>query len=163
MTIVASSRFHNVQRRLIILLAQCIKEPVARVSWGSYQPTAELTCPLPFNATEKPLKDLSLSYCRINLHFKTTLLNICLCESGTARESFTGSLLLRIAHKQGSMSQPNTDLVSLMIRCRPAQTHRSRAMCWWCVTCHGRPRCLQDKAAFGLVSTSLERGSLTKE
>lgn len=52
MTTVVSAAFQYVQQCSIILLTQYMKEPVVCVPQGSYRPTAELTCPPLFNATE---------------------------------------------------------------------------------------------------------------
>lgn len=54
MTVVSSSTSREVQQCSFILLTQYAKKPVVWISRGSYHPTAELTCPLLFIATENP-------------------------------------------------------------------------------------------------------------
>lgn len=75
-TIVARSRFqYGASGARLFDFHNCIKEPVACASQGSYQPTAALTCPLQFNATQKHRRTSLCLNCRINSHFNTSLAN----------------------------------------------------------------------------------------
>lgn len=148
------SYLHNMLRNLLCVYPKALITP--------QQSSPVLFCLTQQEAIKEP-RSVFLSH-EITLSLLNTgLFDVCLCKRGAGRESLTRSPLLWVVHKQGSMSQPTADLVSLMIRLRLAQTHWNKATFKRCVTCHGRLRCPEDKAAFGFVSVSRERGIITQE
>lgn len=148
------SYFHNALRNLLCVYPKALITP--------QQSSPVLSCLTQQEAIEEPRSVFPSHEITLSL-LNTGLFNVCLCERGAGRESLTRSPLLWVVRKQGSMSQPTADLVSLMIRHRLAQTHWNKATLKRCVTCHGRLRCPEDKAAFGLVSVSRERGIIAQE
>lgn len=125
---------------------------------GSYQATAALTCPLQFNTTEaiKVAPSVSLSHeitGWLSPHF---YFHVCSCRGRRWTRVQAPSPLPWVLNKQASVSQPTADLLSLMIRLRAAGNKATRK---WCVTCHGRLRCPEDKATFGWVSVSAKMGA----
>lgn len=148
------SYFHNALRNLLCVYPKALITP--------QQSSPVLSCLTQQEAIEEPRSVFPSHEITLSL-LNAGLFNVCLCERGAGRESLTRSPLLWVVRKQGSMSQPTADLVSLMIRLRLAQTHWNKATLKRCVTCHGRLRCPEDKAAFGLVSVSRERGIIAQE
>lgn len=173
-TIVACSRLHHgASAARLFDFHNCIKEPVACASQGSYQPTAALTCPLQFNAAQKQRRTSLCLNCRINLHFKTSLPNCrfyflfrlsfssCMRAAPAARVSPEARFFFPFSFFHSPNGTSTISAVreyaaaKFLILClwwfvaeRCERERVEQPTCWRRATCHGRPRCFQDKASF---------------